>query len=189
MANIYFISHPEVQIDPNIPVPQWGLSEVGRARLTHLFAHDWISTIEVVYSSEEQKAREAAIDLASLLLVQHLEDAALGEMDRSATGFLPPEEFEKVVNEAFAHPELSIRGWEALQQAQERIVRSVFQIVESNPGKNIAIVSHGGVGTLLLCRLKNVPISRSEDQKGQGNYFIFTAEDKELIQEWTRFEQ
>jgi broad specificity phosphatase PhoE len=27
----------------------------------------------------------------------------------------------------------------------------------------VAVVAHGGVGALLLCRLKGVPISRAED--------------------------
>ena len=42
----------------------------------------------------------------------------------------------------------------------------------STPAGSIAIVAHGGVGALLLCWLKNVPISRLEDRPGQGNFFV-----------------
>ena len=27
-----YLSHPQVKIDANVPVPQWGLSDVGRGR-------------------------------------------------------------------------------------------------------------------------------------------------------------
>ena len=29
---VRYLTHPQVQIDPDVPVPQWGLSPVGRAR-------------------------------------------------------------------------------------------------------------------------------------------------------------
>lgn len=32
MPIAYYITHPQVQIDTTIPVPDWGLSDVGRAR-------------------------------------------------------------------------------------------------------------------------------------------------------------
>jgi hypothetical protein len=47
------------------------------------------------------------------------------ENDRSATGFLPPDEFETVANRLFAEPLVSIRGWERAIDAQLRIVREV----------------------------------------------------------------
>ncbi|MFC0389117.1 histidine phosphatase family protein [Muricoccus vinaceus] len=39
---------------------------------------------------------------------------------------------------------------------------------------DIAIVSHGGVGALLLCHLKGVPISRAEDQPGAGGGCVYS---------------
>ena len=43
------------------------------------------------------------------------------------------------------------------------------RLVSTAPGVGpIVVVSHGGVGTLLLCHLKGVPISRTEEQPG-GN--------------------
>lgn len=32
MTVAYYLSHPQVQIDPAVPVPEWGLSDAGRAR-------------------------------------------------------------------------------------------------------------------------------------------------------------
>ena len=47
------------------------------------------------------------------------------ENDRSATGFLEPSEFERVADEFFARPTVSIGGWERAIDAQKRIVGEV----------------------------------------------------------------
>ena len=47
-----------------------------------------------------------------------------------------------------------VRGWERAIDAQRRIVAAVEQVVLTAPKLgDVAIVSHEGVGTLLLCRL------------------------------------
>jgi len=38
MSLVYFVTHPDVEIDPAVPVPQWPLSARGRARMTTLLA-------------------------------------------------------------------------------------------------------------------------------------------------------
>jgi broad specificity phosphatase PhoE len=103
---------------------------------------------------------------------------------------LEPAEFELVVNEAFANSEESICGWERLADAQTRIVQAVDEAVAASNGSgDIAIVSHGGVGTLLICKLKNIPITRTEDQQGQGHYFKFNIRDKELVHTWQKIDE
>lgn len=104
--------------------------------------------------------------------------AELGENDRSATGYLPKVEFEAVADLFFAYPERSIRGWERAVDAQRRIVGAVERVLAASPdGGDIAIVAHGGVGTLLLCHLRGDAIGRQHDQPANngGNYFAFDA--------------
>ena len=115
---------------------------------------------------------------------QQVED--LGENDRSATGFLPPEEFERVADQFFAHPEQSIHGWERAVDAQSRIVRAV----ENIKGDSVAIVSHGAVGTLLYCHLAGKPIDRRWDQppNGGGNYYGFTLSPRKVFSWWHAFD-
>ena len=48
----------------------------------------------------------------------------------------------------------------------------------------MAIVSHGGVGTLLLCRLKGTAIHRAEDQPGQGHWFAFDRDSRAVLHGW-----
>jgi hypothetical protein len=58
MRNIYFITHPDVVIDPAIPVPQWPLSERGGRRMRGLLSRTWIAHVAAIYCSTEQKAVE-----------------------------------------------------------------------------------------------------------------------------------
>ncbi len=185
MSTIYFISHPEVHIDRNVSVPQWDLSVEGLRRLEVLLQQPWIAELGAVFSSNERKAQTAAQRIAGHcgFEVQYVEE--LGEMDRSATGMLEPQEFNQVVNAFFSQPYESVRGWERAVDAQRRIVAAVEDIIERvPPGLDVAIVSHGGVGTLLLTHLKGAAINRAEDQPGQGHYFAFDRDTRELLHGW-----
>src|SRR5262245_5520992 len=110
--NIYFITHPDVVIDPSIPVPQWPLSERGRSRMRRLLRRDWITRIEAIYCSTEQKAVDGAAILSETTGIPFQQVTALGENDRSATGYLSNAEFASTVEAFFAQASESIRGWE-----------------------------------------------------------------------------
>lgn len=112
------------------------------------------------------------------------------ENDRSSTGFLPPDEFEQVADQFFAQPDCAVRGRETARDAQERVYRAVREIVGHEATKqcdgDIAIISHGGVWTLLLCKPCGYMISRQYDQpwRGGGNYFVIDAETLRVVQSW-----
>src|SRR6478735_3774602 len=58
-----YVTHPQVQIDPDVPVPQWGLSTVGRERAVITARLPWVRSLGRIVSSDETKA----IDTAQLL--------------------------------------------------------------------------------------------------------------------------
>ncbi len=182
---VWFVSHPEVVVDPRVPITEWGLSDQGRARLPRLLAEPWVPGVTRIRCSAERKATETADALASLLGRDVGIDPELGENDRSATGYLPPAEFEQVADEFFARAGESVRGWETALDAQARIVAATRR-ASDGAGGDVAIVAHGGVGTLLLCALMGVPIDRRYDQPGQGSYFSFEAGTGEVLHPWRR---
>ena len=55
-----YITHPQVRIDPDVPVPQWGLSETGAARARRAAALPWARQLQRIVSSDETKAIETA---------------------------------------------------------------------------------------------------------------------------------
>src|SRR6185312_226344 len=121
MATVFFITHPDVLIDPVVPVPDWPLNAHGVARMRAMLEQDWVSTIVRVASSTERKAIDGAEILAAHLGLVPVTHPGLGENDRSSTGFLPKSEFEATADAFFAQPEISMHGWERAVDAQARI--------------------------------------------------------------------
>jgi len=183
-----FITHPDVLIDPAVPVPDWKLAPRGRARMARASALPWMAGVRGVWCSTERKARDAARILAEQLGLSVTELAGLGENDRSATGYLPRTEFDSVADQFFARPDHSVRGWERAADAQRRIVAAVDHVLAASAGcdGDIVIVSHGGVGTLLLCHLRGEAITRVHDQppNNGGNYFAFDVATRRLRHGW-----
>lgn len=185
--SIYFITHPDVVIDPAIPIPQWPLSERGRNRIRRLLRWNWLSQIAAIYCSTEQKTIDSAGILSKATGLPVHQVVALGETDRSATGYLPRTEFETIVEAFFARPRESVRGWERADAAQARIVGALEHLACTAAGTGaIAVVSHGTVGALLLCHLQGQPISRQKEQPGTsgGNYFLFQMPEGILVHGW-----
>ncbi|MHA1128783.1 MAG: histidine phosphatase family protein [Alphaproteobacteria bacterium] len=185
--SIIFITHADVIIDPNVPVPEWVLSEKGKQRHKTFNRLLEVANVVSVYCSAENKAIEAARIHANALNIIPETIGALHENDRSSTGFLPPEVFEETADTFFAYPNSSVCGWERASDSQRRIVSAIDKIIgQHKHNGNIAIVSHGGVGTLLLCHITGIEISRKLDQPGTGggNYFRFSIADMKLIHGW-----
>jgi broad specificity phosphatase PhoE len=189
-----YVTHPQVRMDPNVPVPLWGLSDIGRQRAEAFAASGVVPRGAMIFSSRETKAMELADILAEKAGTLVLADHLMGENDRSATGFLPPELFEATADRFFAEPERSVDGWERAIDAQTRIVSTVTTALASVPRGTPAIFcGHGAVGTLLKCRVGSRAIARSEDQRsladpGGGNCFTFDLVAGELYCDWTRME-
>ncbi|MEM6761764.1 MAG: histidine phosphatase family protein [Pseudomonadota bacterium] len=189
--SVLFITHADVVMDPEVPVPQWPLSERGLARHAAFNADPAIANVTSIYTSDERKARDGAEILGEHLAITPAVLPGLRENDRSATGYLERDEFERTADAFFANPDESVRGWERASDAQARVVETVDLIVarEESLG-DIAVVAHGGVGALLLCHVMNVPISRDADQPagGGGHLFQFGADSRKLLHGWRRID-
>ncbi len=183
---VFFITHPDVAIDPTIPVPDWPLSARGLMRMRAMLTQPWVGGIGHVVSSTERKAIDGARVLAEALGRQAVTHAGLGENDRSATGYLPRPEFEALADAFFARPGESVRGWERAVDAQARIVATMRHVLATAPSGDVAVISHGGVGALLLCYLTAAPISRAADQPpGSGGFVLaFDRQDWTLRHGW-----
>lgn len=184
----YYLTHPQVEIDPKIPVPLWRLSATGRARVETMLDRPWLRTVRRILSSDETKAVEAAAIIGARLRVPIEIDPEMGENDRSATGFLEPRAFEAAADRFFAEPEVSWNGWERAVDAADRIEQAVTRALADRTGP-VLLVGHGGVGTLLKCRLDGRAIARDRDQPaGGGNIFAFTLAGGGLLCDWTPME-
>jgi broad specificity phosphatase PhoE len=186
---IRYLTHPQVKIDPTVPVPLWGLSDLGRARAETLANTGCFSGTTQIISSAERKAIETAEIIAGKLSVAVEMREAMHENDRSATGFLPPDEFEAVASQFFADPMVRVRGWESALDAQLRIVRQVEHVLARNRAGDVLFVGHGAVGTLLFCHYAGFAIDRIHDQPaGGGHCFAFSKDGRRVLHPWRRME-
>ena len=83
--------------------------------------------------------------------------------------------YGEIIDAFFAHPQESVRGWEPAIIAQARIVGAVEKILSQPGDGDLAIIGHGGTGTLLYCHLAGLPIDRRYGQPATngGNWFAF----------------
>ena len=189
-----YVTHPQVAIDPLVPVPLWGLSLKGRARAEAFYRRGVVPAEAMVFTSAERKA----VEMADIFTAERdglvTADHDMGENDRSATGFLPPDLFEATADRFFAEPEQSVDGWERAVDAQARIVKAVaIALVTVPPGRPAVFCGHGAVGTLLKCFVGKRGIARSEDQSrggnpGGGNCFVFDLRGEVLHSDWIEME-
>ncbi len=189
-----YVTHPQVAVDPAVPVPQWGLSALGRQRAEAFAARQTVPAGARIFSSTEAKAMELAELIAAVSGSPIFSAGTMGENDRSATGFLPPTLFEATADRFFAEPYASIDGWERSIDAQTRIVAAVTQALDGVPSSTpVVFCGHGAVGSLLKCYIAGRPIDRREDQSrhgnpGGGNCFSFDLAPARLGCEWSPME-
>lgn len=191
MAYALYISHPQVEIDPDVPVPDWSLSARGRARTRGFADATLVRGLKALVSSHEVKAQETAAILGETLGVPVVHAAGLEEIDRSVPGYVPAERFEELANLCFARPEESAEGWERAVDAQARVV-AAFEATLAGHDLTLPIgfVGHGGVGTLLKSHLGRRAISRAGDQPlGGGNAYMVRLSDRLLLGDWMPFER
>ncbi|CAH0284475.1 histidine phosphatase family protein [Roseomonas sp. CECT 9278] len=179
-----FVSHPEVVIDPAVPVPRWHLSPEGIARLRRLVID---TAPAAVWASDETKAIESAGILAARFGLPVQVHRGLAEMDRSSTGYRPRAAFERLADAFFARPEESIEGWERAVDAQRRVVAAAQEILSGHGGGDIIMVGHGGTGALLMCALAGLPITRAHDQPAAGCCWRFTLQPLRVTEAWQPF--
>jgi broad specificity phosphatase PhoE len=183
-AVLRYFTHPQVDIDLARPVDLWGLSSIGRARAQVLALQPFLARTGRLVSSMERKAVETARLLGLKLGLEPELRADIGEHDRSATGPLPPDQFEQVVAQFFARPHERVCGWERAVDAQRRITRHLENLLHDDAAGDIAVVGHGGVGTLWYCHLLSLPIDRAYDQPGQGHYFSVDLATAKPVHAW-----
>ncbi len=175
MSRVIYLTHPQVLIDPNVPIPNWGLNDVGQRRVAAIATATSLALTTTVISSAEVKAIETAKPIAAAMGLGICIVPAMHENDRSSTGYLASDAFEQMADAFFANPDKSIKGWEPARSAQTRIVNEVHKTLRKAPKGDVLIVGHGGVGTLLYCALASCDISRNHDQGpgGGGQWFSF----------------
>ncbi|MEX2007447.1 MAG: histidine phosphatase family protein [Candidatus Levyibacteriota bacterium] len=189
MTRLIFITHPVVEIDPSKPADQWLVSKDGWKDVKRLLKKSFWSQVDKIYSSQENKAKRVAEEIAENFGNLHFNTpiTLLGEIDRSSTGFLERETYDKAIEEFYRYPDKSFKGWETSRAATERIVAVVSEIMKENKDKTIAIVGHGATGTLLACHVKGIPPTIKEDPRVNGCIMVYDWDKKQILSPWEKY--
>jgi broad specificity phosphatase PhoE len=168
-------------------VRDWHLSDEGRARLLRVINAPWVSRVTRVVASSEYRAIETADIFASRRNLPVEVHAEIDDNRRPVSEFLSVMEIDAAVDAFFARPEESARpGWETAAEAQRRVAAGIDALIENGTGGgDLLIIGHGRIGTLLLCHLAGLPISRDHFQPtAGGNLFAFDCASRKLLFRW-----
>ncbi len=187
MATIYYFTHTQIRVDPAVPVRDWHLSDEGRARLLRVVNAPWVSRVTQVVASSEYRAIETAHIFAARRNLPVTVNAEIDDSMRPLSEFLSVMDLDRTVDAFFAEPQESARpGWETAADAQRRVVVAIDALLaETTTDGDLLVIGHGRIGTLLLCHLAGLAISRAHFQPTPGgNLFAFDRLSRRVLFRW-----
>jgi broad specificity phosphatase PhoE len=156
LKNIILVKHSVPEIISTAPAKEWRLSQTGQIRCAALAEKLESFSPDVIFSSIEPKAIETAQIITEKLNKPFSIVDGLQEHDRANIGLLEKKEFESKVKEFFGKPESLVFGRETASQSLARFSKALSSIESEYPDKNIVVVAHGTVITLLVSKFNTV---------------------------------
>lgn len=150
MVQLILIRHAQPEIQPDKPAREWTLSSQGREQAVLLAQTLKTKNImpKVIITSDEPKAIQTGMMLEKTWGKPRL---ALPNLHEHPRPFV--EDFEAKVAQFFANPRELVFGTETANQAHARFTDAVKAALNQYPDQSLAIVTHGTVMTLFICRL------------------------------------
>ena len=122
-----------------------------------------VDTLDIIYTSDLQRAFMTAERLAEKFSAPLYADKALRELNFGAWEGLTYQEiaerWPQEVKNLFGAPEkLQIPEGETFLMLQRRAMDKIHEIRAENEGKNIAVVAHGAINKAILTALLHIPL-------------------------------
>jgi len=152
MTTLILVRHAQSAPDPSLPERDWPLSDKGRAQAAALAPVLAELGIEALVSSPYIRAVETLRPYAEAASLPIEVDEDLCE--RRLGGWIEnPAEVEEAVRRMHADLDFSLAGGETGRACLARFRAGLARAVAANPGRTIAVGSHGGVLSHLLAHL------------------------------------
>lgn len=158
---LIFLRHAETKVDENSVISKWFLTEKGKKEAITLLNSEFFDDIDLIITSDEEKAYQTAYPLSKRLHQDIIRDKNLNEIIRDHGGFLKnKEEYTKILSLCVKNRNQSYNNWETANHALKRFSKRIQEINSKYSNKNIMIVAHGIVINLyfaeILEKLENV---------------------------------
>lgn len=145
---LILVRHAAPAQDPDVPPPQWSLSDEGRAAAKALAAKLKHLKPAAAVSSPEIKALETVRILTEGLGLTVETDAAFAELHRPTWPFSDTATFEARVARLLENPRLGIEGAEPAGKAAARFGEGLLR----HPARPLMVGSHGTILAAYLGR-------------------------------------
>ncbi len=153
-TTIIFLRHADTEKNPSVNAALWELSEKGEGQAQEAAQIPLMKTVDVIYTSEEQKTALTAEPIAKMLDKEMHALAFFNEVRRGDT-FLTKEEFEAEKVRQLTDLSYQAFGGESGLEALDRFKDGISKVTEQNKGATILIVTHGTVLNIYFAYLLN----------------------------------
>ena len=151
---VMFLRHAETKIDKNIKISHWILTEKGKKDALNISKLDLFNDVDIIISSNEQKAYLTAYPLSVRLHKEIIRDENLNEIKRDHGRFLnTKEEYFKNMKLCVENRNKSHNNWETANHALKRFSNQIQDIALKHSNKKILTVAHGGVINLYFAKM------------------------------------
>lgn len=174
MTTLILVRHCHSTPDPQSPERNWPLSEKGRAQAIELAPVLAELGVDVLASSPYARAIATLQPYADQASLEIGVDRDLRE--RELGGWIPDiEELEAAIARMHAEPDFGLDGGETGRACLTRFQAGLGRLVAANPGRTIAVGSHGGVIGHLLNHLQDDLPERFWRRIRNPHVFVFDA--------------
>lgn len=150
MTTLFLITHAHTRQQPGIDAATWNLSETGQAQAQILAAQPFWDQVDHIVLSSELKTRLTVDAVLTARPLPVTVDARFDELIRTAEW---TDDYVGRVAQVFAHPDLSIGGWEPASQALARFLAGIDALRARYAGETMALVGHGLILSLYRTHL------------------------------------
>jgi broad specificity phosphatase PhoE len=150
---LILVRHAETKVDENIKISKWILTEKGKNESRELFNLDLFNDVDIIMTSDEEKAYQTAYPLSKKLNKEIVREQNLNEIMRDYGRFLEKDEYINNMKLCMENRDQSFNNWETANTALERFSKKIEEIDSNYSNKKILIVSHGGVINLYFAKI------------------------------------
>lgn len=153
---LIFLRHAETMQDKNELISQWVLTEKGKSAVERLANSGIFYDVEIIISSNENKAYQTAKSIADKLDKKIIKMPELNELNRDKGGLFTQDNYNRMMIMIFEDLDFTAHEWETCRHALNRFKRAVTKIDNQYNNKKILIVTHGIVMSLYFADMQNI---------------------------------